>query len=48
MYQEKEIFNLNIFNNSPPILPLQEQYSREAKIVYAVKRKKNTKNMRKT
>jgi DNA-binding transcriptional MerR regulator len=29
----KEIFNLNIFNNSP-ILPLQEQYSREAKIVY--------------
>lgn len=29
----KEIFNLNIFNNSP-ILPLQEQYSREAEIVY--------------
>lgn len=29
----KEIVNLNIFNSSP-ILPLQEQYSREAKIVY--------------
>lgn len=29
----KDIFNLNIFNNSS-ILPLQEQYSREAKIVY--------------
>lgn len=29
----KDVFNLNIFNNSP-ILPLQEQYSREAKIVY--------------
>lgn len=29
----KEIFNLNIFNNSPT-LPLQEQYNREAKIVY--------------
>ncbi|MEK5392754.1 MerR family transcriptional regulator [Margalitia sp. FSL K6-0131] len=29
----KDIFNLNIFNNSP-ILPLQEQYSREAKAVF--------------
>lgn len=29
----KDIFNLSIFNNSP-ILPLQEQYSREAKIIY--------------
>lgn len=29
----EEIFNLHIFNNSP-ILPLQEQYSREAKIVF--------------
>lgn len=29
----KEIFNLDIFNNSP-IFPLQEQYNREAKIVY--------------
>ncbi|CDQ40017.1 MULTISPECIES: MerR family transcriptional regulator [Virgibacillus] len=29
----KDIFNLNIFNNSP-ILPLSEQYSREAKMVF--------------
>ncbi|MEG0772006.1 MerR family transcriptional regulator [Clostridium sp.] len=29
----KELFNLNIFSNST-VLPLQEQYDREAKIVY--------------
>lgn len=29
----KDIFNLNIFKNST-VLPLQEQYNREAKIVY--------------
>ncbi|NEN86302.1 MerR family transcriptional regulator [Paenibacillus elgii] len=29
----KDIFNLNIFNNSP-IMPLEEQYSREAKMIY--------------
>lgn len=29
----RDIFNLNIFNNSS-VLPLQEQYDREAKIVY--------------
>lgn len=29
----EELFNLNIFNNST-VLPLQEQYDREAKILY--------------
>lgn len=29
----EELFNLNIFNNST-VLPLQEQYTREAKILY--------------
>lgn len=34
----KDIFNLNIFNNSP-ILPLEEQYNREAKIIYGETKK---------
>ncbi|MBL4931848.1 MerR family transcriptional regulator [Clostridium paridis] len=29
----KDVFSLNVFNNSP-VLPLEEQYTREAKIVY--------------
>lgn len=29
----KDIYNLNIFNNSS-ILPLQEQYAHEAKFIY--------------
>ncbi|MBK1812006.1 MerR family transcriptional regulator [Clostridium sp. YIM B02505] len=33
-----DIFNLNIFNNSP-ILPLQEQYKNEAKVVYGETKK---------